>query len=124
MGPRRKSGAVPGSVQSPNSAGCHRLLRDGSAVCVTDAAEVAELAGPLAVEAVQERAVVPALHDGLTVEDLLLLDALPVRASSTVDKLASVAGLSIADVLAGLGRLETDGLAQRGDGGGWRKRPR
>ncbi len=120
----RSVGAVPGSVQSPNSAGCHRLLRDGSAVCVTDAAEVAELAGPLAVEAVQERAVVPALHDGLTVEDLLLLDALPVRASSTVDKLASVAGLSIAGVLAGLGRLETDGLAQRGDGGGWRKRPR
>lgn len=120
----RSVGAVPGSVQSPNSAGCHRLLRDGSAVCVTDAAEVAELAGPLAVEPVQERAVVPALHDGLTVEDLLLLDALPVRASSTVDKLASVAGLSIAGVLAGLGRLETDGLAQRGDGGGWRKRPR
>ena len=120
----RAVGAVPGSVHSVNSAGCHRLLRDGSAICVTDAAEVAELTGPLVVEAGANRAELPSLHDGLIVEDLLLLDALPVRASSTVDKLAAVAGLSVPGVLAGLGRLETDGLAQRADDGGWRKRPR
>ena len=42
----RAVGAVPGSVHSANSAGCHRLLRDGGAVCVTDASEVAELASP------------------------------------------------------------------------------
>lgn len=120
----RAVGAVPGSVHSPNSAGCHRLLRDGSAICVTDAAEVAELAGPFALETETKHAELPSLHDGLVVEDLLLLDALPVRASSTVDKLATVAGLSVPGVLAGLGRLETDGLAQRADDGGWRKRPR
>ncbi len=34
--------AVPGPVTSPSSYGCHRLLRDG-AVCVTSAAELAEL---------------------------------------------------------------------------------
>lgn len=117
----RSVGAVPGSVRSANSAGCHRLLRDGSAVCVTDAAEVAELAGPLSPTLGQDRAVEPSIHDGLTVEDLLLLDALPVRATSTADKLASVAGLSLAAILAGLGRLEGEGLAQRGDDGGWRK---
>lgn len=120
----RGVGAVPGPVHSVNSAGCHRLLRDGSAVCVTDAAEVAELTGPLVVEAGIHNADAPALHDGLSVEDLLLLDALPVRASSTVDKLATVAGLSVPGVLAGLGRLETDGLAQRTDDGGWRKQRR
>lgn len=120
----RAVGAVPGSVQSVNSAGCHRLLRDGSAICVTDAAEVAELTGTFVVEAGEQHVELWALHDGLTVEDLLLLDALPVRASSTVDKLASVAGLSVPGVLAGLGRLETGGLAQRADDGGWRKRPR
>ena len=42
----RAVGAVPGSVHSANSAGCHRLLREGGAVCVTDAGEVAELASP------------------------------------------------------------------------------
>ena len=42
----RAVGAVPGSVHSANSAGCHRLLREGGAVCVTDAGEIAELAAP------------------------------------------------------------------------------
>lgn len=41
----RPVGAVPGSVYSAMSAGCHRLLKEGSAVCVTDAADLAELAG-------------------------------------------------------------------------------
>jgi DNA processing protein len=80
--------------------------------------------GPLVVESGEKHVVPPSLHDGLAVEDLLLLDALPVRASSTVDKLAVVAGLSVSGVLAGLGRLESDGLAQRTEDGGWRKRPR
>lgn len=39
----RRVGAVPGSVHSANSAGCHRLLQEGSAVLVTGAADVAEL---------------------------------------------------------------------------------
>jgi DNA processing protein len=43
----RPLGAVPGPVTSMASAGCHRLLRDGAAVCVTDADEVLELLGGL-----------------------------------------------------------------------------
>ncbi|UKA56674.1 DNA-processing protein DprA (plasmid) [Arthrobacter sp. FW305-BF8] len=39
----RHVAAVPGSVHSANSAGCHRLLREGGAVLVTDAAELTEL---------------------------------------------------------------------------------
>ncbi|MFK4637192.1 DNA-processing protein DprA [Paenarthrobacter histidinolovorans] len=35
--------AVPGSVHSANSAGCHRLLKEGTAALVSDAAELAEL---------------------------------------------------------------------------------
>nr|WP_205693099.1 DNA-processing protein DprA [Cellulomonas sp. IC4_254] len=42
----RPVGAVPGPVTSMASVGCHRLLRDGAAVCVTDAAEVVELLDP------------------------------------------------------------------------------
>jgi DNA processing protein len=45
----RPVGAVPGPVTSLASAGCHRLLRDGAAVCVTDAAEALELLGPAPV---------------------------------------------------------------------------
>ncbi|MHA7238521.1 DNA-processing protein DprA [Arthrobacter sp. TMS1-12-1] len=123
----RPVGAVPGSVQSVNSAGCHRLLRDGTAVCVTDAADVAELAGPFGSEPLGDQAradAAPVLeHDGLTIPDLLLLDALPVRAATTVDKLSIVAGLSPRDVIGGLARLELAGLAARADGGWRRRRP-
>jgi DNA processing protein len=117
----RPVGAVPGSVHSANSAGCHRLLRDGSAVCVSDAAEVAELASPIGREMAADPEQARAEHDGLNVEDILLLDALPVRSSSTTDKLAAVAGLSTAGVRAGLGRLELGGLAERTFDGGWRR---
>ncbi|WP_026532854.1 DNA-processing protein DprA [Arthrobacter sp. H41] len=113
----RPVGAVPGSVHSANSAGCHRLLRDGSAVCVTDATEIAELAGPIGSVSEAEPAVPTLDHDGLTVQDILLLDALPVRAGSTVDKLASVAGLSAREVITGLSRLEIEGLAARANDG-------
>lgn len=127
----REVGAVPGSVYSANSAGCHRLLRDGSAVCVTDAAEVAELAAPLGKvpggsggggDGHGHRSDAPAQHDGLAVEDLLLLDALPLRAGSPPEKLAAVAGLSLPAVRAGLGRLELEGLAQRAGTDTWRRR--
>ncbi|KAD4007197.1 DNA-protecting protein DprA [Arthrobacter yangruifuii] len=142
----RAVGAVPGSVYSANSAGCHRLLRDGSAVCVTDAQEIAELAGPLETPVTDtaatdgERPARPggagpekggdptgkgsnhrAVHDGLTVEDLLLLDALPVRSGTTVGKLATVAGLSPPGVRAGLARLELEGLAVRSGADLWRR---
>ncbi len=120
----REVGAVPGSVYSANSAGCHRLLRDGSAVCVTDAAEVAELGGPIGstdATAGSAREAPQAVHDGLTIEDMLLLDALPLRSGSPVEKLASVAGLSVPSVRAGLARLELEDLAARDGPDKWRR---
>ncbi len=116
----RVVGAVPGSVYSANSAGCHRLLREGSAVCVTDAADIAELAGAVGENLAQEPETAPALHDGLGTADLLLLDALPLRTPTTMEKLCVVGGLSAATVLSGLGRLESLGLAERA-GGGWKR---
>jgi len=116
----RSVGAVPGSVYSANSAGCHRLLREGAAVCVTDAAEIAELAGAAGNNLAPEPDAATALHDGLGVEDLLLLDALPLRSATSPEKLSVVAGLGMATVLAGLGRLELMGLARRATNG-WQR---
>ncbi len=39
--------AVPGPVTSAQSAGCHRIIRDWGATCVTRAAEIVELLSPL-----------------------------------------------------------------------------
>ncbi|WP_400158846.1 DNA-processing protein DprA [Arthrobacter sp. BPSS-3] len=116
----RAVGAVPGSVHSANSAGCHRLLREGGAVCVTDAAEIAELVSPSGDSLPDPAAGRSEAHDGLTLEDLILLDALPLRVTSTVEKLAVVAGLSPESVRAGLGRLGLVGLAESRHGG-WKR---
>jgi DNA processing protein len=116
----RSVGAVPGSVHSANSAGCHRLIREGGAVCVTDAGEIAELASPSGDALPEAPTVRAADHDGLTLEDLILLDALPLRSTSSVEKLTSVAGLSSDSVRAGLGRLGLLGLAES-ERGGWKR---
>jgi DNA processing protein len=119
----RAVAAVPGSVYSANSAGCHRLLREGAAVCVTDAAEVAELAAPIGDHLTKDGSAPRLEQDGLTVEDLMLMDALPLNSTTSVGKLCSVAGLSLASVLAGLGRLDALGLAEQREGLWKRRRP-
>jgi DNA processing protein len=124
----RPLGAVPGPVTSAASAGCHRLLRDVQAVCVTDAGEAAELVQPVGTELPEEPVVPAADHDGLSPQDLRVLDALPLGRGRPLASLASVAGLPGAVVDAGLGRLELRGLAEAGHDGAqvtWRRlRPR
>jgi DNA processing protein len=87
---------------------------------VTDAAEIAELASPSGVGLTAPRTAPAADHDGLTLEDLILLDALPLRSTTSVDKLCVVAGLSADSVRAGLGRLGLLGLATS-ERGGWKR---
>ncbi|MGF6833624.1 DNA processing protein [Paenarthrobacter sp. TE4293] len=111
---------VPGSIHSANSAGCHRLLREGGAVCVTDIGEITELAGAIGESSSEEKSAEPAVHDGLSLEDLILLDALPLRSTSSVEKLTVVAGLGPDTVRAGLGRLGLLGLATS-ERGGWKR---
>ena len=120
----RPLGAVPGPVTSATSAGCHRMLRDLDAVCVTDAAEAAELVRPIGEELPLPPPVAAADHDGLTPVQLRVLDALPVRAGATVTSLASVAGLPERTVGACLGSLALVGLAASRPRGGdrvWRR---
>jgi DNA processing protein len=113
----RPIGAVPGPVTSAASAGCHRLLREGTAVCVTNPDEMAELVGP-------EKWNESGLNGGAETGDQLgrpaaalggvgeppevtrLLDALSTRAPRTASDAATRAGLSVADVQSLLARLE------------------
>jgi len=104
-------GAVPGPVTSAASAGCHRLVREGDAVLVTTAAEMAELAGEPEAE---ETRSAPR-------RSTRLLDAMSTRAPRTPDDLAARSGLSLAETKSELGRLALDGLVREVDRG-WTKR--
>jgi DNA processing protein len=97
-------------VTSAASAGCHRLIRDFTAVCVTNADEMAELA-PL------DRT--PALFppgdtDDNSPERIRLFDAISVRSPRHVADIAARSGLSLDAVRALLGALELEGeVAER-----------
>lgn len=113
----RPLGAVPGPVTSSASAGCHRLLREFGATCVTSAEEMAELA-PLSGAAPSTAALVevPSRPDPDGTR-LRLLDAMSTRAARDAARLAAVSGLAPDRVRAELGLLELDGLVRdRGDG--------
>ncbi|WP_434017268.1 DNA-processing protein DprA [Naasia aerilata] len=108
----RPLGAVPGPVTSAASAGCHRLLREFDAVCVTNADEMAELVlGP------QEPLVEAASRQ--EPEATRVLDAMSSRPRS-VDDIARAAGLSVASVRSALGVLELEGLVSETPTG-WRR---
>jgi DNA processing protein len=107
----RPLGAVPGPVTSSASAGCHRLIREYDAVCVTSAQEMAELVDPTGA---------PTLFTGdPSPERTRVLDAL-TRSGRYVPQIAAICGMSIDAVRAELGMLELDGLAVAGPTG-WRR---
>lgn len=118
----RPVGAVPGPVTSMASGGCHALLRDGVATCVTDAAEVAELAGDLGEDAAPAPRGEARVVDALDETGRRLWDALPLRSPASLESVARTAGLSPREALAGLGGLALDGLAEQRDGGWCRAR--
>ncbi len=108
----RPLGAVPGPVTSAASAGCHRLLREYDAVCVTTAGEVRELCGDDGEGVVQESRATP--------ERTRLLDAMSTRSARNAEELARRSGLSADRVRAELGMLELEGAVRR-DGRDWRR---
>lgn len=103
----RPVGAVPGPVTSAGSAGCHRLIREGQAVCVGDADEVRELLGPVAASALVPVPDVGRLGDapGLSERERRVWDALPARRAVRLDAVARAAGFTVAETRAALGRL-------------------
>ena len=112
-------GAVPGPITSPTSYGAHRLLRSG-AVCITSAAELCELAGPIGAFTAAEPPVPEAEYDGLEPRDLQVFDALPVRKAVSVPTLCAAVGLDETAATASLARLELRDLVER-EAGLWRR---
>jgi DNA processing protein len=107
----RPVGAVPGPVTSAASAGCHRLIRENRALCVTNADEMAALAplGPIV-----ER---EAGHSAHSSEASRLLDSMSARSPRAVDDIARRSGLGTDTVQSLLGTLELDGAVRHGERG-------
>jgi len=120
----RPLGAVPGPVTSSASAGCHRLLREYDAACVTNADEMAELA-PLDHAAIVDEQPSERPEDAVDPAGtrIRLLDALAPRSARTVEKIAAISGLAIDRVRAELGLLALEGLVRERAGGWVRSAP-
>ena len=102
----RPLGAVPGPITSASSAGCHRLLREYDAVCVTTAGEVAELISFDQPEGSEPRANTLVLE--FSSQATRVLDSLAPRKQRSVDELARISGLSVREVATALGELELE----------------
>ncbi|MGM7696665.1 DNA-processing protein DprA [Microbacterium sp. A84] len=109
----RPLGAVPGPVTSAASAGCHRLLREYDARCVTSTAEVRELLG-IEIGASADSGEVRTDPD-----QLRLLDAMSARTARSSTELARISGLSEERVRSMLGMLSLDAQVQQ-QASGWR----
>ncbi|WP_283134226.1 DNA-processing protein DprA [Rhizohabitans arisaemae] len=115
----RHLAVVPGPVTSGNSAGCHRLLRSGAAVCVTGAAEVIELVGELGADLAPVARGPVLARDALDERTRRVLDAVPSRGRAETASIAVAAGVDIGTVLQCLGELAAGGYVVRA-AGGWR----
>ncbi|MEV8215157.1 DNA-processing protein DprA [Leifsonia sp. NPDC077715] len=116
----RPLGAVPGSVLSPASAGCHRLIREYAATCVTTTDEMAELAEPFATSPPPDPAPPASAGTDTTAngDERAVLSALGTRRSASADEIAARSALPFTTVAAVLGRLDLAGRA-RESAGGW-----
>ncbi|WP_438352758.1 DNA-processing protein DprA [Microbacterium sp. CJ88] len=113
----RPLGAVPGPVTSATSAGCHRMLREFDARCVTTADEVRELLGDFA--SITDRRISTPGSRPLTDDRTRVRDALSTRVWRTPDDVARRAGMIIGEVEGLLGLLHLDGEVEQGLDG-WR----
>ena len=129
---RRPVMAVPGPVTSEVSAGCHKIIREWGAVCVTDAHDVLELLTPLgevpaygpATGPPRVRRPLPATampRDELAPASRRVLDAIPARGAGPA-VIAVSARLDVDTVVSALGLLAAGGFVERCSHG-WRLRP-
>ncbi|GGA73681.1 DNA processing protein DprA [Pseudoclavibacter endophyticus] len=123
----RPLGAVPGSITTPTSVGCHRLIREFNATLVAHLDHALELvhgeidAHPqLALPGLEVRTSGPNGIDGLDDDAVRVWEALQPRRGQSAGDLARRAGLSELAVRGALAALELDGRAL-GSSGSWRR---
>jgi DNA processing protein len=113
--------AVPGPVTSQTSEGCHEIIREWSALCVTRAQDVIEHVSP-AGEGLGARRRGPAYpRDRLDAVSTAVLEAVPARTGAGPAAIAVAAGVDLNTAIASLGALAAAGFVER-CARGWRVR--
>ncbi len=109
--------AVPGPVTSQASDGCHWIMREWGAVCVTRTTENLEQVAMVGEHLAPRRPVVaPAELDPVTTR---VLEAVPARGGAGTATVAVSAGVDLDTTLSRLGMLAAGGFVMRGPRG-WR----
>jgi DNA processing protein len=112
--------AVPGPVTSQQSAGCHELIRDYGAMCVTCASDVLGHIGLPGDEFCDVLRTGPSTpRDRLDPVARAVLEEVPVRGGRGPASIAVRAGVDLDTALWCLGALAADGFVER-CGLGWR----
>ena len=114
--------AIPGSIHSPQSRGCHQLIRDGAKL-VAEAADVwTELRIPVRKEPLMGAARAPGACLELDKEYEMLLDALGFE-PATIDALVARTALPSESIASMLLILELEGRIQAVPGGRYGRVP-
>jgi DNA processing protein len=111
--------AVPGPVTSEQSAGCHELIRDYGAMCVTCANDVLDHIGGPGGTGGRLRLGPAVPRDTLDPAALAVLEELPMRGGRGPAGVAVRAGVDLDTALRCLGLLAASGFAERCEHG-WR----
>jgi DNA processing protein len=118
---RRPVMAVPGPVTSEQSAGCHELIREWGALCVTGARDVLEHIAPVGTDLGGPRLGPAVPRDHLDPVTTAVLEAVPARGGRGPAAIAVLAGVDLDTALRCLGLLAAAGFIGR-TGQGWRVR--
>jgi DNA processing protein len=105
--------AVPGPVTSEMSQGCHEIIREWGAVCVTRAQDVIEHVSPVGegLGARRRGPVYP--RDSLDPMSRAVLEAVPSRAGGGPAAIAAAAGVDLNTAIRCLGALAAAGFVER-----------
>jgi DNA processing protein len=113
--------ALPGSIHSPFSKGCHKLLREGAKLVETAQDVLDEFGMPNARGAPARAAVEDSKDGDLTTDERAVLAALG-HAPEGIDALCSRSGLAPEAVAGALLALELEGRVAPLPGGVWQRR--
>lgn len=111
--------AVPGPITSPQSQGCHELLKEGAKL-VQSVGEILEELVPQLKSRLSQFADYPsAVGPTLTAEESVVFKAIPPAGATEVDTLASATSLAPHRLLSLLTELELKGLVAQVPGQGY-----